>query len=331
MEKTMFANSLIIGCSVTEQPFFLSDIRQEENFRLQGKSFSGYILTLQDKSGTIEGFLPSDRVKEEYSRFLNSVVRVNGFVLKNEVLFIKIDSLAQCQSGEYESKYFTLGLDAGKRKTFVALIKREIAEVKGEGYRSLLDAVFTDETLEKMGAYPENLKNFGNYHGGLLVTTATLWHLVRNIANSYSICANGIYTQKEINTDLLYSAALLHGVGRLIEYTEFPYKKSTCGKLQGTVGCLQSYLGRVLKDNPDVKITEEEQMDLMSTIIPAIDSHSQVKAVSKEAIMLQQAFYMYKLCDERDKVVFDYQGEEDIFFAWQLNAYVKNTKREVAG
>lgn len=330
MEKTMFANSLIIGCSVTEQPFFLSDIRQEENFRLQGKSFSGYILTLQDKSGTIEGFLPSDRVREEYSHFLNSVVRVNGFVLKNEALFIKIDAMAQCLPGEYESKYFTLGLDAGKRKTFVSLIKREIAEVKGVGYRSLLDAVFTDETLEKMGEYPESLKNFANYHGGLLVATATLWHMVRNIAKSYSTCNNGIYTDGEINTDLLYSAALLHGVGRLVEYTEFPYKKSTQGKLQGTVICLQTFLGNVVKDNPGVTITDEEQMALMSTIIPAIDPHSQVKAVSKEAIMLQQALYLYKLCDERDKVVFDYTGEDDIFFAWQLNAYVRNTKREVS-
>lgn len=328
MEKTQFANSLIIGCNINEQPFFLSDIRQEEHFKLQGKEFAGYILTLQDKSGSIEGFLPKEKAKEEYVSLLNTVIKVSGIVLKTENIFIKLDNIFPCAPGEYESKYFTLGLDATKRKTFISLLKREIDEVKNPEYNALLKAVFSDEVIEKMASYPASLKSFCNYHGGLLVSTAALWHLCYNIANSYKVCTNGIYTDTNIDTDLLYTAALLHGVGRLKEYTAFPYKKSKEGKLQGTVATLQAYLFNVCKEN-NIPLSKDDEIALMSTIIPAIDSRSQVKATTKESIILQQALNMFRLCDERDKIVYDYVGDEDVFFAWQLSAYVKNTKKEV--
>ena len=330
MEKTQFANSLIIGCAVNEQPFFLSEIRQEEHFKLQGKEFSGYILTLQDKSGTIEAFLSKDKVKEEYASYLDAVIKVSGIVLRTENLFIKLDSLSRCEPGEYESKYFVLGLDATKRKTFSCLLKREIAEIKHEGYKVLLKAVFTDETIEKMARYPASLKQFANYHGGLLVSTASLWHICNNIARSYAICANGIYSDTAINTDLLLSAALLHGVGRLREYTEFPYRRSDEAKLQGTVATLQSYLYDVCKEK-DIALSKEDEQALISTIISAIDPRGQVKAVTKEAIILQQALILFKLCDERDKIVYDYTGDENVFYAWQIGAYVKNTKNKEVG
>ncbi len=329
MAKEIFASKALLGCQVSEQPFFLSEFRQEENFKINGTVLKGYVLTLQDRTGEIKAFLPAEKWKKEHTAMICKVVNVWGIVLVNDAPYIKLESLEI--ANEFEPRYFILGLTDKKKKLFVDLLYKQIAEVQDPELKGLLNAVFTPETISKMADYPASLKTYGNYHGGLLVSTTNIVYLVRKCKEIYNLCANGLYTG-HIDTcdyDLLLTAALLHGIGRLREYTPFPHKKSVEGKKLGSVALLQKSLYDICKAS-GVELSSDKEMSLMSIIIPAIDQKSQVKPVSKEAIFLKQAVEIYKACDERDKVASEYQGDEEVFFSPEINAYVQR-KKEVAG
>lgn len=323
-EKTQYSTSLVIGSEVKEQPFFLALISFREEYVLQGTPYRGYVLTLQDRKGSVEGFLPEKAFSPEYNSLTNRIVAVNGVTLmdnQNEA-FIKVDALQMVEEGAYDSKEFMVGLSDRQRERYINLLKREIEAVKGN-YRTLLDAVFTDDVIKAVADRPASLKEFANYHGGLLAATVSINHICRQVANSYKQMDNYLYT-KAIDIDLLQTAALLFGIGKLREWTDFPFKKSNEGKMLGTVGCFQKFVSEKCALSA-VTVSDEERDMLISAVIPTIDNRNQVKAVSKEALILQQCYQMYKSCDEYDKAISLYDGDEEIFYSWPLKAYIKRT------
>lgn len=326
-EKTQYSTSLIVGSEVKEQPFFLAQISFTEEHVLQGKPYRGYILDLQDKKGSVSGFLPEAAFSPEYNNLTNSVIAVSGVVLMNNEAYIKVDALMKVETGNYDPKDFMIGLSEKQRKLYINLLEREIDHVQGN-YRSLLNAIFTQDVVKSMSDRPASLKNFANYHGGLLAATVSVNHLCRQIATAYSQMNNQLYSLG-IDGNLLETASLLWGIGKLKEWTQFPFKKSDEGKLLGTVGCFQKYITEKCA-LPAVTVTPDERDVLISAVIPTIDGRNQVKAVSKEALILQQAMMLYKSCDEYDKAVSLYDGDEDIFYSWPLKAYIKRTPEEVA-
>ncbi len=330
-EKTQYSTSLIVGSEVREQPFFLAQISFTEEHVLQGTPYRGYLLDLQDKKGSVVGFLPESAFNPEYNMATNKVVAVKGVVLMNNEAYIKLDSLQVISEGSYDPKDFMVGLDDKQRRRYINLLGREIDNVHGD-YRTLLDAIFTKDAIDLLSDRPASLKSFANYHGGLLAATVSVNHICRQVANAYSQMDNLLYTD-DIDIDLLQTASLVWGIGKLREWTGFPFKKSDEGKLLGTVGCFQKYISEKCA-LPAVSVTDEDRDVLISAVIPTIDSRNQVKAVSKEALILQQCYQMYKSCDEYDKAVSLYDGDDEIFFSWPLKAYIKrtpkNTPKEVA-
>ncbi len=325
-EKTQYSTSLIVGSEVREQPFFLAQISFTEEHVLQGTAYRGYILDLQDKKGSVSGFLPEAAFSPEYSTATNKVVAVKGVVLMNNEAYIKVDTLQVISEGSYDPKDFMVGLDEKQRGRYINLLCREINNVNGD-YRTLLDAIFTEDVVKTLADRPASLKNFANYHGGLLAATVSVNDNCRAIASSYIKMDNRLYTSP-IDIDLLQTASLVWGIGKLREWTAFPFKKSDEGKLLGTVGCFQKFITEKCS-LPAVTVSDEGRDMLISAVIPTIDSRNQVKAVSKEALILQMSYNIYKCCDEYDKAISLYDGDEDIFYSWPLKAYIKRTNKEV--
>ena len=111
-------------------------------------------------------------------------------------------------------------------------------------------------------------------------------------------------------------------LGKTEEYTAFPFKKTAISALQGSVPVFQNILSKAIYGG-DIKMEESKLSELIATVVPAIDIRSQAKETTDEAVILKQAALMYKAIDEKDRIAYDYNGDEEIFYSPLIKSYVK--------
>lgn len=268
----------------------------------------GYYISavISDRTGTMEcrmwGTPDRDMVMENYNRLkVGRVYYLTGTVkvFREQVqLNVSLDDSAI--EDVTDSADITDFLRAAERPIddLMSELHDITAVVDDPDYRKLIDAYLSDEDIQTaMGQQPASKSYHHSYMGGLLEHTLGVVKL--------SIAASQLYDG--IDRDLLITAALLHDIGKIREYTSGPVIDYTLeGSLLG-----QNYLTISEVDKLVSSIGEMDEMKKMKlmhillTQSADMDSSHSVKPKMTEAVILNLADSM----DSRIKAFLEVKEE----------------------
>jgi 3'-5' exoribonuclease len=177
--------------------------------RLTSRTGSAYLaLELRDRTGTISAraFRDADRLAGAFER--GDLVSVQGRVerFRDEVV-LEVDAITRADGADPAAFLPSTYRDVDELDGFLEHLSSEVYD---RGYRALLDALLGDAELR--AAWRRAPCTRGVHHaylGGLLehtVAVATLAHEVSAL-------------HPRLNSDLLITAALVHDLGRVREFT----------------------------------------------------------------------------------------------------------------
>lgn len=190
-----------------------------------GRSY--YSLTLQDKTGTIDGKVWELSGAIDHFETMD-FIQVDGEVtMFNNVMQINVRRIRRAKEGEYEPKdYFPVS-----DKNLDALYKElcgYIAMIKQPHLKKLAESYFVEDKAF-VKAFKEHSAAKSVHHGfigGLLEHTTAVTRLCKFYCEQYPI----------INRDLLLTAALFHDIGKMRELSAFPENDYTDeGQLLGHI------------------------------------------------------------------------------------------------
>jgi 3'-5' exoribonuclease len=179
--------------------------------RLLARSGSPYLaLELRDRTGSMSArvFRDADAVAGGFER--GDLVAVTGVVERfRDQLSLELSSVARVPFEEVEPSVF---LPAGHRDLdeLDGFLEHLAGEVHDRGYRTFLDGLLADEALRaEWRRAPCGRAGHHAYLGGLLDHTVGVTTL------AYELCQ----LHPRLNSDLLVTAAVVHDLGRVREFT----------------------------------------------------------------------------------------------------------------
>ena len=195
-------------------------------------------LVLIDKTGEINlkywGGDNKERVKRLYDSFkIGDVIQVR---LGNVEIFADkpqisvnetVGNIKKCKESEYDITNFVRALEKEKIQELLKTIKNEISKLKNNELRALLELFFSDSDFsERYCRSPSAITHHHNYVGGNLEHTIGVVRLCKNICEMY----------EGINLDLVITGAILHDIGKLVEYdTKAAIEKTDIGNFIGHI------------------------------------------------------------------------------------------------
>jgi len=205
MSKRQFVKDLEPGIPVNST-FIVSE--KEKAFTRNRQEYISLILT--DRTGRISGKIWNN-VKELDKLFeKGDVVKVSGTVtLYKGLLQLRIDGLKKCREGEIDSRDF-LPVTEKNRDVLFEKFLNIIKTVQNPYLKALLRNIFSSEKIVNgMKNAPASVSIHHTYIGGLLEHTL----------NVVKICETMVTIYPVIDRDLLITAALLHDIGKIEEYS----------------------------------------------------------------------------------------------------------------
>ncbi len=185
--------------------------------RLSTKTGSAYLaLELRDRTATItaRAFRDADALAGRFAR--GDLILVSGRVQRfRDELVIEVSDIARAQdraqdeSGEADAADFLPSAyrDLDELDGFLEHLAREVYD---PGYRGLLDGLLADAQLRaQLRRAPCSRAGHHAYLGGLLEHTVAVATLARELCDLH----------RRLNSDLLLSAAIVHDIGRVREFT----------------------------------------------------------------------------------------------------------------
>ncbi len=183
--------------------------------RLSTRTGSAYLaLELRDPSGTItaRAFRDADALAGRFER--GDLVRVSGRVQRfRDELVVEVRGVARVgadgdvggpQAADFLPSAYR---DLDELDGFLEHLAREVYD---PGYRSLLDALLADVELRaQLRRAPCTRAGHHAYLGGLLEHTVAVATLARELCDLH----------RRLRSDLLLSAAIVHDIGRVREFT----------------------------------------------------------------------------------------------------------------
>lgn len=190
-----------------------------------GKNY--YSVTLQDKTGVVDAkiFDLGNPGIEDFDA--GDYVKVEGLVtIFQGNVQLKIERIYRVQEGQYRVEDYMPCSEYDVEEMFSELMSI-LQKVKEPHLKQLLDAFFKDEEFVKRFQFHSAAKSVHHgFIGGLLEHTL---HVVK-MCDFYS----SLY--KELNVDLLLTAAALHDVAKMTELSAFPENDYTDdGQLLGHI------------------------------------------------------------------------------------------------
>jgi len=179
-----------------------------------------FTLVVLDKTGEITvkywGGDNKERVKRLYDSFKQGDViqiRLGNVEIYEDNPEISINEntggIRRCSTNEYFISDFLPTLEESKIEEFLKKIKDEIKSVENTQLKNLLKSFFDDKKfVEDYKECPSAITHHHNYIGG-------------NIEHSYGVvrlCKNICEMYPKINRDLVVTGAILHDVGKILEY-----------------------------------------------------------------------------------------------------------------
>lgn len=182
-----------------------------------GREYESVIL--QDKTGCLDGKIwdPSSMGIGEYEAL--DYVEVNGLVTSyNGALQLKIERLRRVGEGEYDpANYMPVS-----RFSIDDMYNELLGYIKGinNGYiKKLLESFFVEDK-EFIAIFRKRSAAKSIHHGfmgGLLEHSLSVTRLCAHIAKAYPF----------LNEDLLIACAMLHDIGKVPEFSDFPQNDYT--------------------------------------------------------------------------------------------------------
>lgn len=182
-----------------------------------GREYESVIL--QDKTGCLDGKIwdPSSMGIGEYEAL--DYVEVNGLVTSyNGALQLKIERLRKVGEGEYDpANYMPVS-----RFSIDDMYNELLGYIKGinNGYiKKLLESFFVEDK-EFIAIFRKRSAAKSIHHGfmgGLLEHSLSVTRLCAHIAKAYPF----------LNEDLLIACAMLHDIGKVPEFSDFPQNDYT--------------------------------------------------------------------------------------------------------
>ncbi len=189
------------------------------------------LLTLSDRTGSVRA-VDWYNAQENDSRVKSGdVLKVRGrLVYFEDRIQLNIDrdpgSVRVLSEGEYDPSRFVSRSERDPEE-LLREAERLIHSLRDREIRDLLMAIFKDRNLrEVLKEAPAGVKVHHAYIGGLLEHSLTVAKMADRISGFY-----------DLNRDLLVAGALIHDIGKAIEYTIGPsgIEVTTEGELKGHI------------------------------------------------------------------------------------------------
>jgi 3'-5' exoribonuclease len=180
--------------------------------RLKTRTGSPYLaLELRDRSGTVaaRAFRDADALAGLFER--GDLVEVDGRVERfRDELVVEIDQIRRADGGGPQAADAFLPVAYRDMEELDGFYEHLVSEVYDPGYRGLLDGLVADEGFRgELRRAPCSRAGHHAYLGGLIEHTVAVATLARETAELH----------RKLNSDLLLCAALVHDVGRTLEFT----------------------------------------------------------------------------------------------------------------
>lgn len=267
----MFINEFEENTAIYEQLLVVSALKGTNN------NGSPYLsVTLQDRSGTIDGKI-WDANSNDYEIFKEgNIVRVNANVISyKEKLQLKIMSGEKLDVNSISLEKFAIAAPVPQEE----LIKRlnAVIETIKDPDCLLIVKTIINEHYKDFITYPAAAKIHHDYMCGLLYHTVSMAELALEIASHYP----------EVNQDILVSGALIHDIGKTIEFTSpILTKYSLEGKLLGHISIMNVILTETCEK---LKIKGEVPVLLEHMVLShhgKLEYGSPVLPLTREALLL---------------------------------------------
>ncbi len=184
-------------------------------------------LTLQDKTGTLPAVLWDEAESVAPALSVGVVVRAKGQVSTYRgQLQLKLDSLEVLAPSEYDASLLVPALPDEARRANEAELERLVSSVQSPPLQRLLRRMlFEDEKLASA---------FREAPGARRVHHAYLGGLLKHTLEVCKLCLAACEVHPELDRDLLVTGALLHDVGKVLEYSwDTAFGTTAAGELIG--------------------------------------------------------------------------------------------------
>lgn len=287
--KNLYVKDLIEHLAENvKETFYLRSITLK---RTQNNDIPYMLLRLEDKTGSVFGKIWDTNMDDSYLHLHNSVVTVCGELILNhnqqpELALWRVDPIINYEIGDYIN-----GLPPEESARYMHFIYNYISRIKRMPYHALLEAFFNEWGNSFMDA-PASLSQIGSYNGGLLVQTVCVASL--SLQMSFSLNAHGYFPalKTALDLDLLLTGALLFCSGTMDLYSPYPEanKVDESVLLPKPVLTITKIEAVLCKGN--IHLSREEKNLLYHLIYVAYDNDT-IKAMNREAILLQNAYRLY--------------------------------------
>jgi 3'-5' exoribonuclease len=216
-------------------------------------------VVLKDVSGTLEGRVWDNAVNLNAIFDVDDIVYIEGIVLKyHDLPQININNIEQVSLHEVNISDF---IPTSPTAIFELWnnFEKYIFTIKDTHIKNLFEVLFNNDFKEKFCAAPGGRTVHHAYRGGLIEHSLEVASIADHIHQIY---------QNQINRDILLTGALLHDVGKTLEYdvNSISFQMTDRGKLHGHL-----VLGRdiLLKNINKIKNFPQELEDELSHMILA--------------------------------------------------------------
>lgn len=194
-----------------------------------GKSY--YSLTLQDKTGTLDGKVWELNGAIDHFESMDFIQADGEVIMFNNSMQLNIRRIRRAKEGEYDPKDYFPVSDKDPEAMYKELLAM-IAMIKEPHLHKLAESFFVEdkEFVRKFKAHSAAKSVHHGFIGGLLEHTLSVTKLCKFYCDQYPI----------LNRDLLLTAAMFHDIGKTKELAAFPVNDYTDeGQLLGhiMIGC----------------------------------------------------------------------------------------------
>lgn len=272
-----------------------------------GKTY--YSLKLQDKTGIIDAKIWD--LNDGINHFdEGDYIRIDGIV----ILFqgspqLNIKRVRKSSEGEYNPKEYIPVSTRDIEEMYKDLMEF-VYGIEDVHMKKLVDSFFVEDKdfIKKFKEHTAAKTMHHNFAGGLLEHTLSVLELCDFYAKQY----------KEINKDLLFTAALFHDVGKVEELSSFPIVEYTdSGQLLGHIMISVEWIGERIRKIPGFP---EKLANLIKHCI--ISHHGELEYGSPKKPQIIEAFAL-NFADNTDaklkalSSILDSTDTEDDWLGWQ--------------
>lgn len=322
MKKQIFAEKLgdYIGEEITEA-FLLESIKHCDD---TGGKREYLEFCFLDKTGGFSGYLFRDYMKREYYSYRKKVVLVTGQVIlrKDSLPKLYLSQIEECR--EYDDLDYYHGLVPEEEKLYLEIIQRYAEKITHSGYQAVVKGAYMIYG-ERIAKGPASLKEYNNYNGGILVHTVA----VAGIAvYSAKILARYTKGMREPDFNLLVAAALLHEIGKIEQYTAYPFARRVDEGVLISSSNFTIQLIRQVMHACSIQITREDEYLLYHVIEACTSKDKFVRPMCVEAVILQYAYLMQTRIEAISFFQWENSKRTGSIYDERLNNYIYVKKEE---